>query len=135
MIAKLVASLAPYRLIAFAVLVLGILAVAMSLGYKRGVKAEAKRVAPVIEQLTAANDSLTLRVREVEAAMREANAKAQQEVAKAREQQAAGAQAVAEAQAAKQRLQGRMSTLERQLQAERAGCSEGEARVCGVPLR
>lgn len=128
-------ALAPYRTIAAGVLALVVLAVAGGIGHKMGVKAEAKRVAPVIEQLTAANDSLTLRVREVEAAMREANAKAQQEVAKAREQQAAGAQAVAEAQAAKQRLQGRMGTLERQLQAERAGCSEGEARVCGVPLR
>lgn len=126
---------APYRMIALAVLVLGIIAVLLSAGHKMGVKAEAKRVAPVIEQLTAANESLELRVREVEAAMREANARAQQEIAKAREQQAAGAQAVAEAQAAKQRMQGRMSTLERQLQAERAGCSEGEARVCGVPLR
>lgn len=128
-------ALAPYRMIALAVLVLGIIAVLLSAGHKMGVKAEAKRVAPVIEQLTAANESLKLRVREVEAAMREANAMAQQEIAKAREQQAAGAQAVAEAQAAKRRLQGRMSTLERQLQAERAGCSEGEARVCGVPLR
>lgn len=128
-------ALAPYRMIALAVLVLGIIAVLLSAGHKMGVKAEAKRVAPVIEQLTAANESLELRVREVEAAMREANARAQQEIAKAREQQAAGAQAVAEAQAAKQRMQGRMSTLERQLQAERAGCSEGEARVCGVPLR
>lgn len=128
-------ALAPYRMIALAVLVLGIIAVLLSAGHKMGVKAEAKRVAPVIEQLTAANESLKLRVREVEAAMREANARAQQEIAKAREQQAAGAQAVAEAQAAKQRMQGRMSTLERQLQAERAGCSEGEARVCGVPLR
>lgn len=128
-------ALAPYRMIALAVLVLGIIAVLLSAGHKMGVKAEAKRVAPVIEQLTAANESLELRVREVEAAMREANAMAQQEIAKAREQQAAGAQAVAEAQAAKQRMQGRMSTLERQLQAERAGCSEGEARVCGVPLR
>lgn len=128
-------ALAPYRMIALAVLVLGIIAVLLSAGHKMGVKAEAKRVAPVIERLTAANESLELRVREVEAAMREANARAQQEIAKAREQQAAGAQAVAEAQAAKQRMQGRMSTLERQLQAERAGCSEGEARVCGVPLR
>lgn len=128
-------ALAPYRMIALAVLVLGIIAVLLSAGHKMGVKAEAKRVAPVIEQLTAANESLELRVREVEAAMREANARAQQEIAKAREQQAAGAQAVAEAQAAKQRMQGRMSTLERQLQEERAGCSEGEARVCGVPLR
>lgn len=126
---------APYRMIALAVLVLGIIAVLLSAGHKMGVKAEAKRVAPVIEQLKRANESLKLRVREVEAAMREANARAQQEIAKAREQQAAGAQAVAEAQAAKRRLQGRMSTLERQLQAERAGCSEGEARVCGVPLR
>lgn len=127
--------MAPYRMIALAVLVLGIIAVLLSAGHKMGVNAEAKRVAPVIEQLTAANESLTLRVREVEAAMREANARAQQEIAKAREQQAAGAQAVAEAQAARRRLQGRMSTLERQLQAERADCSEAEARICGVPLR
>ena len=128
-------ALAPYRMIALAALVLGILAVAMSAGHKMGVKAEAKRVAPVIEQLTRANESLTVRVREVEAAMREANARAQQEAARAREQQAAGAQAVAEAQAAKQRLQARMGALERQLQAERADCSEAEARICGVPLR
>ena len=131
----ILAALAPYRAIAAGVLVLAILAVAMSAGHKMGVKAEAKRVAPVIEQLTAANESLELRVREVEAAMREANARAQQEVAKAREQQAAGAQAVAEAQATRQRLQGRMSALERELDAERAGCTEGEARICGVPLR
>lgn len=135
MIRALCASLAPYRLIAFAVLVIGILAVAMSAGHKMGVKAEAKRVAPVIEQLTAANDSLTLRVREVEAAMREANAKVAEEAARAREAQAQGEIAAAQAQEATRAMRQRAATLEQQLKAERAGCHEGEARICGVPLR
>ncbi|GAB1407660.1 hypothetical protein MASR1M8_15790 [Thermomonas brevis] len=104
-------------------------------GHRMGVKAEAKRVAPVIEQLTAANESLTARVREVEAAMREANAKVAEEAARAREAQAQGEIAAAQAQEATRAMRQRAATLEQQLKAERAGCHEGEARICGVPLR
>lgn len=69
------------------------------------------------------------------AALREVSAKTALEAAKAREEQAKGAELAADAKAAALASKDRVKTLEEQLKAERATCTESEMRICGVQLR
>lgn len=125
----------PYTLGAGLLVLLLIVVAIGGVGRRMGVKAEAKRVGPVIEKLIAANKSLEVRNMEIEAAVREANAKVAEEAARAAQHQARGAQAVAEAKEAQRASKGRVAALNRALERERSTCSEAEIQMCGVRLQ
>jgi chromosome segregation ATPase len=68
-------------------------------------------------------------------AIRAVNAQAEANVLAAMEQARRGSAAAAEARRDAERTAERVESLERKLQQERSTCTEGQARICGVPLR
>lgn len=96
-------------------------------------KLEAKdaKIAAKDEALMAAAASL----RGSADALRKVNAQAEANVLAAMEQARRGADAAAAARRDAEKTAGKVASLERELHKEKTTCTEGRARICGIPLR
>jgi hypothetical protein len=68
-------------------------------------------------------------------AIRTVNAQAEANVLAAMEQARRGSDAAAAARRDAKKTADRVASLERELEREKTTCTEGRARICGVPLR
>ena len=125
----------PYKLGAVALAVALLLGLIYSAGRKGGIEAERKTHAPAHAKLEAAYKEAHTGLLQAGVALRELSARAREDAARAAQQQAQGQAQASQAKAETQAMRNRVQTLDRQLQAERSGCREAEAQICGVPLR
>lgn len=89
----------------------------------------------VIAERNAALQAAADALRGAGAAIRTVNAQAEANVLAAMEQARRGADAAAAARRDAEKTAGRVASLERELEREKTTCTEGRARICGVPLR
>ena len=127
--------MSPYRHLAMLAVLVGCIAAIFAFGRSSGRKAEAADHAPSHAALQAGFDKSQTGLRNAGAALRDLSARARAEQARAAEQQARGAHAAAQAAEAARASRARANALDAELQRERRTCTEGEARICGLPLR
>ena len=125
----------PYKHLAMLAVLAAVVLAIFGCGRSSGRKAEAADHAPKHAALQRAYDTAHTGLLNAGAALRSVSARTREEAARAAQQQAQGAQAVAQAQEAARASRARASALERELDRERTTCTEGEARICGLPLR
>jgi hypothetical protein len=88
----------------------------------------------VAERNTALN-AAAASLRGASEAIKAVNAQAEANVLAAMEQARRGSDAAAAARRDAEKTAGRVESLERQLAKERTTCTDGHARICGIPLR